>query len=364
MLTLSLPSPTSFAYPKYQFGQLSSLRRQTEFNRKGFRDYVLANAFNLENEHMLVGLLQQLSIDPSWDVDYVKQYTMFRSYSLCTLFEITSLGRIGSSTDDGFYRENTSEQWCLIEDDQDYSKGFDPTTSTPIVPLYTTRTGHSYKHPLLRMNVATNPPKHLAIVGINLVELAVGWWHYMQDPVNDGTGISSYLAKYPLMNAQLTHNQLSTFNVLYEHIVNGRALKELVHTDQVTFITSNERKLLLEYFEFLVSRLTSNRLTDIGHLMAQLVSIYNHPYSPFVRAGKAGLFAQTSWVWEPAVMKLYSLYLTLAIKGGYQAGDIATAIKRSHNVRVNNYQRIPEKYWREHFIAMANQVNDLNKINL
>lgn len=364
MLTLSLPNPSSFVYAKAQFGRLDNLRRQTEWNRKAFRSYVLANAFNLENEHVLVGLLQQLSIDPTWDLDYVIQYTMFRSYSLCTLFKITSLSHIGAMTGEGFYREGTAEHWCLIEKDLDYTQVFDPSTSTPIVPLYTTKTNHSYKHTLLRSIKPINPPKDLAVIGINLVELAVGWWWYMQDPANDGTGITAYLSGYPLMNAQLVHNQLATVNVLYEHIVNEKPLEELIKTDSVTFITISETKLLKEYLEFLTTRLTGNRLVDINHMLTQFVSLYKHPFSPFVRAGKAALFAQTCWVWEPAIMKLYALYLTIAIKGGYKVGDITTIINRSHAGRVNNYQRIPEKVFRDHFIVLANEIQTLAKQNV
>lgn len=364
MLTLSLPKPSSFVYAKAQFGRLDNLRRQTEFNRKSFRNYVLSNAFNLENQHVLVGLLQQLSIDPEWELDYVIQYTMFRSYSLCTTFNITSLSHVGSMTGEGFYREGTAEHWCLIEKDLDYTQVFDPARSTPIVPLYTTRTDHSYKHTLLRQVRPINPPKDLAVIGIDLVELAVGWWWYMHDPANDGTGITAYLSGYPLMNAQLIHNQLATVNVLYEHIVKGKSLTELVHSDSVTFTTINESKLLLEMLTFTVKQLTGNRLIDINHMMSKLTNIYAYPYSPFVRAGKAALFSQTCWAWEPAVMKLYSLYMTIAVKGDYKVTDLTTEITRSHAGRVNNYQRIPEQVFRNHFTALANEIYALAKLNV
>lgn len=365
MLTLSYPNPSSFVYPKVNYGRLDNLRRQTEFNRKAFRDYVATNIFNLENEHMLVGLLQQLSIDPEWTLEYVVEYTRFRAYSLCTLFKITSLSHVGHATDVGFYREATSEHWCLIEDDRVYKEAtFDFATSYPVVPLYTTRTDHGYRHNVIKHWENPKPPKDLAIVGLNLVELAVGWWKYMRDPQFDNTGISAYVCRFALVNAQLIHNQLAVFNILHDHIVNGDSLDDLIQAQTVSFITVSETKLLKEYIEFLVERFTHNRLMDLTHLMVQLQSIYKQPYFNYVRAGKAALFTQTCWVWEPAILKFYSLYLTIANLKGYKAADINTVINRSHAGRINNYQRIPEAYFREHFIELAEKVNELNKKNV
>ena len=365
MLTLSLPSPSQFVYPKVNYGRLENLRRQTEFNRKAFKDYVRANVFNLENESLLVGLLQQLSIDPEWSLEYVVQYTRFRAYSLCTLFNITSLSHVGQAIDQGFYREATQEHWCLIEDDRVYNEAtFDFATSYPIVPLYTTRTDHGYRHSVVKRWENPNPPKHLAIIGLNLVELAVGWWKCMRDPEHKHAGISGYLCYYGLVNAQLIHNQMAVFNVLHDHVVDGTPLDQLITTNDTSFVTVSERKLLKEYVEFLTEHLTGNRLMDLNHLMVQIQSIYKQPYFNYVRAGKAALFSQTCWIWELQIMKLYSLYLTIANRKEYKAGDINTIINRSHAGRFNNYQRIPEKIFRNHFEEMADKIFALNKINV
>lgn len=365
MLTLSLPSPSQFVYPKVNYGKMENLRRQTEFNRKAFQDYVKRNVFNLENEHLLVGLLQQLSIDKEWTLEYVVQYTRFRAYSLCTLFKITSLSHVGEAIDTGFYREATHEHWCLIEDDRVYDEAtFDLSTSQPIVPLYTTRTDHGYQHSAIKRWENPNPAKHLAIIGLNLVELAVGWWKYMRDPNERDSGISAYVCYYGLANAQLIHNQMAVFNVLHDHVVDGKPLNELIKTNNVTFAAVSETKLLGEYVEFLTERFTGNRLMDLNHLMVQIQSIYKQPYFNYVRAGKAALFSQTCWIWELQIMKLYSLYLTIANSKGYKAADINTIIDRSHAGRFNNYQRIPEKIFRNHFEEMADKIFALNKINV
>lgn len=365
MLTLSFPAHTSFAYPKANFTRLDNLRRQTEFNRKQFKEYIEEDIFNLENEHLLVGLLQQLAIDPEWTLERVVEYTRFRANSLCTLFKITSLNHVGEPMRQGFYREGVVEHWCLIDHDKVYiEKDLDFGTMFPIVPLYSTVTKHGYKHNALRMNIRQRDPTGFGIIGVNLVELAVGWWKYMRDAQFNGTGIHAYVCRFPLVNAQLIHNQLAVINVLFEHIVNGTALDTLITTDQVVFTTVSETKLLKEYIEFIVDTLTHNRLMDLNHLIVQLVSIYKQPYFNYIRAGKAALFSQTCWVWEPAIMKLQTIYLTIANQKEYKAADINTLVKQSHTARVNNYQRIPDAFTRMHFLDMANRLNQLNKINI
>lgn len=364
MLTLTFPKPGNFNYPTQRFGRLNDLRRHADFNAKAFRDHVNMNAFNLENQHLLVGLLQQLSIDPDWPVEYVVEYTRFRSNSLCTLFKITSINHIGAATYHGFYREGIREQWVLLEKPFDYNKPFDAQHSQPIVPLYSTSTKYSYKHNVLRKSPVETPPDGIAIVGVDLVELAVGWWYYMQAPENDGTGISSYLCKAPLINAQLIQNQLAIQNILYRHIVCEEDIAEMVHTDSVTFITSTEKPLLVEYCTFLAERLRAHRMVDVNQVLERFDSLYSRSYFNYYPAGRNELFAQTYWAHEPQVLQLYAIYLRLANDGGYRAADISSRIDRAWMGMSNNYGRINDGYFKEPLRALLTQVVELNRENL
>lgn len=364
MLTVSLPKPGNFNYPTQRFGRLNDLRRHADFNAKAFRDYVNMNAFNLENQHILVGLLQQLSIDPDWSIEYVIEYTRFRSNSLCTLFKITSIHGQGGPTYEGLYREGFREQWVLLEKPYDLSKAFDAQYSQPIIPLYSTSTRHSYKHNVQRKGGVATPPDGIAIIGLDLVELAVGWWYYMQAPENDGTGISSYLCKAPLINAQLIQNQLAIQNILYQHIVCEGDIAEMVYSDSVTFITSNEKPLLVEYCTFLADRLRAHRMIEVNQVIERFDSLYSRPYFNYYPAGRNALFAQTCWAHEPQVLQLYAIYLALANEKGYRAPDINSAIQRAWMGMNNNYSRINDSYFKDPLRALLTQVVELNRENL
>lgn len=363
MSTLSFPKPSNTVYPRLRFAEMANLQRQTEFNRKAFMDFVADQPFNMENEHTLVGLLQQLSINAEWELPYVVQYTRFRAYSLCTMYKITSLGRIGEAVTSGFYREGVREHWCLIENTKTYDSKTTLEELRAVVPLCSSVTKHSYKHNLERED-RTGAINDLAIIGVDLVELAVGWWLYQRLNRTRDTGIHAYVAQYPLMTAQLVHNQLAVLNVLYDHVLHNQPLSALITTDDVVFTTTNEQKLLTHYLEFLVNFFGNRRLQSFEHFLTQVESIYKEEYFNYVPAGKNGLFAQTSWVWEPAIMKLYSIYLAFANRGNYQASDINTLVDRTHIKRINSYQRIPETYFRGWFIQLADEMQQLTLENL
>lgn len=364
MRTLSFPRPSNTSYPRLNFTDLNNMRRQTEYNRKAFIDWVRKQPFNVENEHLLVGLLQQLSINPEWDLDYVVGYTRFRAYSLCTLFKITSLHHVGEATDQGFYRNNAREHWCLIENTKQYVMGQVSLNSLrPVVPLCSTITEHGYSHPETRNKRTSVPVGGLAVMGVDLVELAVGWWMYQRLNRERDTGPGAYVAQYPMVHAQLFHNQMCVINALYEHVVHDQALTEFFHADKVTFTTVNERPHWQKLLEFLVSFYNTHRLQNFEHFLSVIDSIYAEPYFNYVQAGKNSLYAQTMWIWEPAILKLYAIYLTFCNRGKYKVSDISTAIVKTEGERLQNFRKVPESYFKGWFIGLSDEVAELNKEN-
>lgn len=366
MLTLSWPNQGGFQYAKSNFTDLQNLLRQTEYNHRDFREYVSRNPFNIENEHVLVGLLQQLSINVEWTLDYVVEYTRLRANSLCTLFKIINPNSVGGLVTGGFYREGVNELWTLMENTKVYrQEHLELDKMKAVVPLYSTVLNRGYKHPVLRGRTGTRD-KEFAIIGIDLVELAVGWWLYMKQDRTSSTGISAYVCQYPLINAQLIHNQLSVINILYEFFINEKPLSELIDTDTVSFNTLSEERLLKLYLNFFInwSSETGRTLEDLGHLLSQYHSIYRTDYRNFVRAGKLGLMAQTCWVWELPILKIYALYLSIVNRMSYKASDINIIIERAYPVMKNNYQRIPNSKFKAHFLEMLESVYLMNKENM
>lgn len=365
MRTLSFPKPSNTVYPTLRFADLANMRRQTEFNRNAFEEWTRRQPFNVENDHLLVGLLQQLSINADWDLEYVVGYTRFRAYSLCTLFKITSLHQVGNAHTNGFYKNNVREHWCLIENDKTYSEDTVHLNDLrPVIPLCSSVTQHGYSHYMTRPDHTSNNIGALAVMGIDLVELAVGWWLYQRLNRERDTGPGAYIAQYPFVKAQLIHNQSTVLNILYDHVVHKVPLATLVAFDKVTFTTVSEERLFIKYLEFLIGYYKSHRLQNFEHFLKMVESIYTEPFFNYVRAGRAALFSQTMWIWEPPILKLYSLYLTLCNEQKIKAGDINTAIEITHGTRIQNFRRVPESYFKGWFMELSDEVFELNKENL
>lgn len=365
MRTLSFPKPTNTLYPTLRFTDLANMRRQTEYNRKAFIGWVRQQPFNVENENLLVGLLQQLSINAGWDLEYVVGYTRFRAYSLCTLFKITSLHQVGVAHKDGFYRNNAREHWCLIENTKTYSEDtLSIDELRPVIPLCSTVTQHGYSHPLTRDKADNSTVGDLAIMGVDLVELAVGWWLYQRMGMEKDGGPGAYIAQYPFVQAQLIHNQLSVINILYEHLIHSVPINKLISFDSVIFTTVSEKREFVKYIEFLVNFYKNRRLESFEHFLVAIDSIYAQPYFNYVSAGRAALFSQTQWIWEPPILKLYSIYLKMCTVMKVKASDVNTIIGRTHRSRVQNFSRVPESYFKGWFYQLCDETYALNLENL
>lgn len=365
MLTLTFPKPSNTAYAHGNFPGLNNLIRQTEINRSTAREYLFQGPHAVENQHILVGLLQTLSIDPNWDLETVVTYTQFRANMLASTFKITNMNRVGDAIQNGVYKENARELWVLIENDRSYSlSDISLDNMRPVVPFYSTRIRRGYRANFTRDRSTTTPPGDLAIIGVDLVELAIGYWLFMQDDVFEEEGIHSYVTKYPLYYAQMIHNQLAVVNILYEFVVKGYALDELFVMDPVSFASVSEYKLLREYFIFNVNWATDRRLTNLEQLMNQFKPIYSENYSNILDRGLSGVLSQTVWAWEPMVLKWLAIYLSIANQMKYRATGYNQDIARCLPAMKKRYQKLKERYFMEHFSALADEVFLLNEKNM
>ena len=363
MQTLTFPTVGNFQYPMKHFPGMNNLRRVTTFNERAFRGYVDQNPFNLENQHLLVGILQQLAISPEWDLDYVVSYTKLYSYSLATVFKINSINHVGEVIRDGLYREGTTELWGLVEHDKVYPLTIKMEDLRPVIPVYSNILKRGYKLTVERPIDTNLRNGKIAIIGLNLVELAIGWWLYMREDRDRDTGISAYLCKYPLYYAQLMHNQSTPVNMLYDFFVKGVPLKEMWGMEQVKFTTLGEEKLFKEYFNFRVDFLTSRKLVDIGHLIAGVDNLYHSNYFNYESGGRNKLFVQTRWLWEPNAIKWYSIYFAICNALGYPAGDVKARLQRTLYHVQKSFDKCPSTLCRDHFKGEALELSRLVSLN-
>ena len=351
-------------YPRSNFSDLGNLHRVTEFNRKDYRAYVDRSSFHLEDQNKLVGLLRHLMIDPEWSLQEVVDNTRFRANSLCTIFHITSINRIGFAEVDGFYRRNVREHWVLLDGFTDYDEStLKLEDLRAIIPLYSTVLDRGYKHTVEKSQTISNDIKDVAIIGLDMVALAVGWWLFMREKREVNTGPASYVCMYPLYHATLYQNQLAVINILYEFFVKEQDLNDLLRSESVKFTTLNEEKLFKNYMLFLIDVLTGRRLQDVWMMLKQIDSLYRNPYTNYIDPHDQALYAQTGWAFEPAYLKVCAIYLSIGNRMKYKCTDINTDIDRLYRQIAYRQKNIPEVFFRKHLGDLLEEVKVLNDIN-
>lgn len=365
MLHLSWPlKRPNVNFSSVNYTKLKSLHRATRINRESFEEYIENNTFVGDSDSIPMGLIRSLGIEADWDLDYLVSYVRLRSYSLATPFKLTSISNQGSLITSGLYKENTKERWVLIDNEREYElESLNIDKLSPIIPLYSTVTKRSYLPTDLKDDKSYQP-EQLAIVGIDLVELAIGWWLYLNTYKEHSFGIDKYLTKHVFNRAQLYQNQLAVINILFECLINGGDLNDLINQDErLPFSLVNENRHLEDVLKYTIKALRHKRLVSFNHLLYLIPSIYSENFDNQIRGDKSSELAQSSWIWEPPILKLFAIYLKVSTQGGYKASDINTLIDRVRRVMPRNLNRINDKYFRTHIQELAELVFELNDEN-
>jgi len=352
-------------YPRSNFTDLGNLLRVTEFNRRDYRAYVDRTPFHIEDQHKLVGILRHLTIDPEWSLQEVVDNTRFRANSLCTVYHITSINRIGFAESDGFYRRNVREHWVLLDNFNNYDvEKLKLEDLRSVIPLYSTILDRGYKHTVEKSERFNNVITDVAIIGLDMVALAVGWWMFMREKRETSNGPAAYVCQYPLYHATLYQNQLSVINILYEFFVKEKDLNDLIKIETVKFTTLNEEKLFKQYMFFLIDTFTGRRLQSVEMMLKQIDSLYRgYPYTNYIDPHDQALYAQTAWAFEPGMLKVSAIYLSIANRMKYKCPDVNVEFERLHRQIANRQKNIPEVFFKDHLGELLNEVKMLNDLN-
>lgn len=319
--------------------------------------------YNLENQNVLVGLLQNLSINPEWDLEYVISYTRMRSRSLCSAFDIiTPHKREGSHPNTIFYG-GCKEVFCLLENRKDLTNS-SLSSLKSLVPIYSTITTFSYNTAAERERKSQiDYSNDVALIGVNLIELAVGWWMYMKMPGLEGHGIHHYLAGCVMPEFELLHNQMALFNTLYEHIVKDVGYSALLLGEKLQFNTLKIRDDLIAMESYWVTKLkgstwNSNKLLMnylFNRVCPDLPELFNS--APF----DLGYNANAVWMFELTAVKYYQIYYRLINDLSYTPDMTSGQLKQLVPLVKGRWANIEDSYVRNHALDMLNLLSDLNR---
>lgn len=346
---------------------INNVLRLDVYNTQQMKDFVGSIPYALQNQNVLVGLLQNLSIDPEWSAEYVVQYVKFRSKSLCSAFSITSPNNVGKVKYNVLCYGGCHEHLCLLEDDRDYDySNIQQDDLTPFVPMYSTLTTYSYLPPIeLERKPQIDYSNDYVIIGINLVELALGWWLYMNDPVNEGLGIHTYIPKLPSIKFKLLLNQFSLFNGLYEYFVKENNIDDLLKYENVIFNTMSMDNRLNDHLSFQITKIKDYPIKSHTYLLSLIQSSLTPDLFELFddKEYNAEYYGTMIWCLEAKYIRYAILYLSI-INDQDRRGDwlVATIIQYVPLIK-NRLERIGKNTVVTHLFDQLDLLMKLAKLN-
>lgn len=344
-----------------RYPQTSDIVRRHQYNIEKMVQYGERTLPTMFNQNILVGILQHLAIDPAWSMDYVINYTRYRSRSLCSAFQIASQNNKGKQHNNTLFFNGCHEFYCLLEKEQ-YQKNPEFKDLQPLVPLYSDITTFGYKTAAGReRNPVMDYHNNYAVVGINFIELAVGWWYYLNDPLQVDRGIHHYVATLVMPQFEVLHNELSLINSVYQRIVNKTNYDELLLNDPVHFNTFAVRDRLLKFIEYWVITMKANN----WHHPLALYGFLTTPLTPDTSLWLDGnrytsrYYENTLWCLELPCIQYHLLYFTLLNELSISGSGLRSQLKQNIPLLQHRYHRIGDETFKEKALGL---LDDLLKL--
>lgn len=348
-------------FSRYNYPLMSNLLRVDTMNKDKMFEYIDRTPYVLSNQNILVGLLQNLAIDPEWERDFVISYIQLRSKSLFSAFSIGSNSNLGKPHPNTIYHAQCTEYYVGVSRDfESYAVGNDLPA---LIPLFNTISVYSYAPLAERVNrVHVDHKNDIAVIGIDLVAYGLGWWEYMNTERNGGKGIHSYAAGKPLTDYRLADNHMGVFNAVYERIVHDEPYSNLLLSEPTTFTILQMSSYIEDYLEGMIRYLKSNALEShrdlIGLLNNRFLNLYN---SLMGGQYKESADNNIAWCFELSAIQLLSIYMFLVDMLGYKANGMKAKILERVEIILNRYNRIPSEPIKKLAIARLKELEKLTK---
>lgn len=308
----------------YNYPAYSNLLRKQLFNQQQMVDRVNVTSYSLENQHPLVQLLSLMNIDPTWDYQYLCAIVEMNYDRWASQLELTCVYNKGKGYTNVFYHNGFYEHLVaapLLMSLKEYDQ-MPPNWLCPIIPIYSTETRFDYLPVGDEYKESKRNGKDFAVIAIDLMALAVGYWKHMNKCIEENTPEQYYYGRWltftPFINARLFQLRLSNINVLYESIINGTPIKDSVILRKTPMNVNDIKDNVIAHLSYMDALFRKHPSKYMERVIQHLIPADNLPIDNRVlQPGKYRLYSQSSWVWQMPVMKLYSMVHSYNKAAGY-----------------------------------------------
>lgn len=336
-ITLSNHKPAVSSYT-----QMSNLKRIASYNHDYLKGWLKYNNRFYKNQKVVVQLLANLGIDPEWSLDFLVEYVELKKESIASVLNVVGIYQSGKTTHNTIYSPDYTELFVLLPQKNsvlDYIEE-DESLILPIIPLFSNETMLDYVGPVLEGPAVKPSNDKLAVIGIDLMSLAINYWRFLRGNPTSNTGPHHWLAGIPLLNARIAAHRVAMLEVLYNSVLSEIKPSSIQQNDLAPV---NDLTLQLDkYLDFTYQNLMKFGLYDEQDFLNKFVMWDSLTVDPLtLKGGKYLSYSSTQWVWNLPAMKIITIVNTVNRITGRTSDNAKTKaqawLKQDYKGMVRNY---------------------------
>ncbi|UVD32256.1 hypothetical protein [Vibrio phage phiKT1028] len=325
---------SSIANASYSYSNVTNLIRIGKFNQEQFEQRVLNTSYYYPHEHPLVQLVEFMQIDPNWTTEELFETIQFKTERWASNADLVGVYNQGRLKRGVLYKEDFSELLISLPPQYDFNEylTMDDKHLCPFIPVYSESTQLDFRP-------AKDKPLHpkatkLAVIGVDLMCLAVAYWRYLQDArVYDFDPKPERWLGYPMMNAQILGNRLVVTNALYKGFVTGANPEDLVSVPRTTYVINPMESLFKKHVKDLYRLIQRNPMRNLEHLLGCMIVMDGLPNlednpALWKNPGRYALYLRSRWVWNFSYMRTLTLYFHCTRSTKTKNGTLESNVKR------------------------------------
>ncbi|QDJ97040.1 virion structural protein [Aeromonas phage D3] len=352
-------------YPIPNYGPRDNLNRIMARNRSRFFEFSLAGNRVVENDHPLVTLLLEVSVDPSWSPSTLLSVINGKARRAANDVNLVTLYRDGINFPGKFFPEMNHN--TLVVTSMDYASSslhninIASENSNRIKSLFPIMTNGGKHYWDCQKLIDTNKKNHssdvFTILELDLPAFVAGYYWYLKDRIarNVSLGLSPHHYVFQvIMDMWMDYNDLVVLD-MWEH-------GQVPDADKSPFAMENYIPAVGELNAWKRRTMMATPMKSFSQYMGYQVSLFDRgtlkPYV-FTNPGKSLYYIQLSWVWTLANLYNVQGFLDLGEFVGFEDPKVSSDLKTFFKTPPGFlFENVKDPKWKKFFIDTYKDVKE------
>lgn len=352
-------------YPIPQYGKLDNLNRIMARNCSRFEAFSSAGNRVVNNNHPLVKLLLEISVDPTWTPEYLMSVINSKGKRVASQVNFTSLYNNGNNFTGQFFPENNHNTMVVVSMDESSSavqinslpsKNIHRVAS--LHPMFTTGYNHYWDIQELIDTVRRVSSSDLyTMLELDLPAFVMGYYWYLRDRIERDISIGLSPHHYVLlviMDMWMEYNDIVTINLSVDD--------EPVAIKSAPFAMEAYGNDLNAYVQWKRKTMSGVVMKTFSQYARYHSSIYKkEPLKSYIYpdAGKSLFFIQMSWAWTLQSLYWVQGFIELGNFVGFEDPTISSQLKSFFKLNPSfMLDQIKDPLWKKFFMNIYNDVKE------